>query len=31
MILEGLGGLEAYFLEDFLHNLRLLKFTVSST
>ena len=31
MILEGLGGLEAYFLDNFLHNLLLSKFKVSST
>ena len=31
VILEGLGGLEAYFLDDFLHNLLLLKFKASST
>ena len=31
MILGGLGGLEAYFWEDFLHNRLLLKFKSSST
>ena len=31
MILGGLGGLEAYFWEDFLHNRLLLKFQSSST
>ena len=31
MILGGLGGLEAYLWEDFLHNRLLLKFQSSST
>ena len=31
VILAGLGEPEGYFLKDFLHNLLLLKFKVSST
>ena len=31
MILGGLGGIEAYFWEDFLHNRFLLRFKSSST
>ena len=31
VILEGFGGAEPYFWDDFLHNLHLLKLHISST